>query len=147
MTQNHYELAVEWTQLLASPDSDAFVAIFEEDGAYIDPIIGIERLGKAQVRLHHQRWHAAVSNCKITVENVVVGDTSAAAQYLCVGVFDGEPLGPAENPVRPTGKPFSGRCAVILEISPAGKIKSCTEYYDLLQIPCGNPPPFRKERF
>ena len=135
-------IASTWMDLLLQKDAAAFAALFEEDGVYIDPAFGIARKGTKFVSIHHEKWHAAVPDFRADIERILVDGRTAIIQYLGQGTFNGEALGAQDHRVEPTGKTFKARAVVILDLSEAGRVRSCVEYYDRLSMPNGDRRPF-----
>ncbi len=131
------QLARKWFAVFSKDDVDAFAAAFAEDGSFIDPAIGVSRHGRDLVRLHMKRWWDAVPDFKAEIDRIHVAGKTVVIQYNGSGTFNGAPLGPPENPVLPTNKPFAARVVLVLDFNADGKCKTCTEYYDSVLFPMG----------
>jgi hypothetical protein len=139
---NVADTAIRWLDQLLHPDSAAFAELFTEDGMYVDPAFGLARKGREFVRLHHQKWHAAIPDFGAKIERVLVDGLTATLLYEGWGTFNGKPLGMGENALQPTNRQFKARAVIILDLNESGLVKCCTEYYDRSVMPMGVKTPY-----
>ncbi|MFD0484176.1 nuclear transport factor 2 family protein [Kineococcus sp. GCM10028916] len=124
-----------WVEAWNAPTHEAFVGLFAEDAEYFDVTFGIRRRGHALLSRHHALWRAAIPDFEMTLENAHAGEGFVVVEAIGRGTFTGEPL--AVGTMTATMKPFTGRCAAILTLTPTFEIQSCHEYYDRSVMPGG----------
>ena len=131
------EFVARW----ASTDADAFADLFNENGEYVDPAFGLLRRGREFMQTHHQLWHRAISDFRMTTEKIIAGDADVVVLAICEGRFDGDSLG--GGAIVATGEPFRARMCAVLAIDEHGKITRATDYYDRSMMPEGRKAPMR----
>lgn len=107
----------------------------------MDPAFGVLRRGRDFMKLHHQIWHRAISDFRMTSERIITGEDVVVVEAICEGTFDGEDLGGGR--MTATGKPFRARMCAVLAIGEDNKIARCTDYYDRSLLPGGQEAPMR----
>jgi ketosteroid isomerase-like protein len=121
----------------ASADSKAFSMLFASDGYYIDIAFGIKRRGRDLIQAHHNFWHTALPGFLMVKEDAYESGLIVTVKTICYGTFSGGDLGGGK--LRATGKSFRARAISVLELNDQLQIKACTEYYDRLTMPMGEP--------
>lgn len=130
-----------WVKRWGRSNSDEFADLFTEDGEYLDPAFGVFRRGRDFMKLHHQIWHRAISDFRMTSEGIIAGDAVVVVQAIASGTFNGESL--AGGKMAATGKPFHGRMCAVLAVGEGDRIARCTDYYDRGLMPGGLETPMR----
>ena len=100
-------------------------AIFTDDGVYEDIAGGQSHRGKDAVKQFLRSAFAWAPDFRVTMTSLIVGDHSAATQWMSEGIQTG-PIG--DLPA--SGNSFRLRGASILTFRD-GKIAKVTDYYDM----------------
>jgi hypothetical protein len=134
-TTTALDVGQRWVEAWSAPTPEAFVELYAEDAEYFDATFGIRRRGHALLARHHTLWHAAIPDFQMTLVDAFAGEGFVVVEVVGRGTFTGEPL--AVGTMTATMKPFTGRSAAILTLTPTSKIQSCHEYYDRSVMPGG----------
>jgi len=134
------DIGHQWVAAWNSPTPEPFVDLYADDGEYVDITFGIRRRGHDLIRLHHQNWRAAIPDFVMSLDKAHVGDMFVVVEGVGRGTFSGRDLG--EGLIKATMRPFVGRTAAVLALTPSLKIQSCHEYYDRSLMPGGGKAPF-----
>ena len=115
-----------WAADWSSPDKvDHLLSLFTDDCTYEDVTLGVVNHGKAELKAFADGIFASFPDFKVELRSRFVAGERAGMEWIMSGTHARDlPAMPATN------KRFSIRAATILELE-AGKIKRCSDYWDL----------------
>ena len=88
--------------------------------------LGIDVRGPEKLEAFFRELFAAVSDFRMTIENVVEDDRHAVVQWTGTGNFNGNSF----QGIEPTGRFVSQRGCDVIRFSADGKLEENTVYYD-----------------
>ncbi|QQN75267.1 nuclear transport factor 2 family protein [Croceicoccus sp. YJ47] len=109
----------------ASPDSDAFVALFTPDATYRDDQVKRLSCGHDELRLFHAHFVDAISDIRMEFPNAFTDGENACLEWRFSGVQSGSYHGQP-----PTGTAFRSNGVAVMKLALDGRIRSVVDYYD-----------------
>lgn len=123
-----HRIAADWSRTWSQADAQAFVDLFADDCLYRDDQAGpTGRVchGKAELKAFHEHFVNALSDFDFRITRAFAAEGSACMEWSFAathsGVFHGRP---------PTGIRLTAVGVTVLTLTPEGKIRTCTDYYD-----------------
>lgn len=125
MPENMAAFARAYGDAWASPDTEAFVAMFTPDATYRDDQVGRFNRGHADLRAFHAHFVAAISDIRMDFPRAFRSGDDVCLEWIFsgrqTGTFHGRP---------PTGIGFRSAGVAVMTLGADGRIAAVVDYYD-----------------
>jgi steroid delta-isomerase-like uncharacterized protein len=123
------QLAREFVAAVGSGDPVRWAALFTEDATYAVPDFPSPVQGRGALEAMAATFFTAFPDMAFEVRSVVEQGNVVVLEGATKGTFTG-PMATPDGEIPPTGKWYEAPLVAVCELSDAGLIAACREYYD-----------------
>ncbi|MEV7574735.1 nuclear transport factor 2 family protein [Pseudarthrobacter sp. NPDC089323] len=122
-------LAQTFISTVGSRDPAGWAAMFTEDATYLTPDRPDAFQGRPALKAMAETLFTAIPDMVFMVRSITEQGNVVVLEGATKGTFTG-PMRTDAGEVPPTGKSYETPFAAVFEVTDAGLIKACREYYD-----------------